>query len=298
MPIPPVIPIPDPRRILSMKILYGVAAVAAAAVLSVVGLGGPALAGPGASVIYSSLVASPLPGNLPSFGAEAYAFNEFGNEVTFAGTNRQLTNVVVTLSSWGCVAGHWYSGDCSTPAGATFSEPITLTIYNPPAADSARPGSVITAVTQNFAVPYRPSASPRCTDGRWWDASLKTCFNGAAVNVTFNLANVTAPDTVVYGIAYNTSHYGYDPITDSSSCPAGGCGYDSLNIAVSNEQTNVSAGTDRNPGTVWQYSSDASRYCDDGAAGFSIFRLDSPGDACRTPYIPAVQFKAGGGGHA
>ena len=257
------------------------------------------MAGPGASVIYSSLVASPLPGNLPSFGAEAYAFNEFGNEVTFAGTNRRLTNVVVTLSSWGCVTGHWYSSDCSTPAGATFSEPITLTIYNPPAANEV-PG-VIATVTQTFAVPYRPSASPRCTGvnaGKWWDSSLKTCFNGAAVNVTFNLANVTAPNTVVYGIAYNTSHFGFAPITDSSSCPAGGCGYDSLNIAVSNEPTNVSAGSDTVPGTLWQNSPDASRYCDKGVAGVGIFRLDSPGDDCWTPYIPAVQFKAGGGGHA
>jgi hypothetical protein len=284
-----------------MKIPYCIAAVAAAALLSVVGLGGPALAGPGASVIYSSLVASPLPGNLPSVGAEAYAFNEFGNEVTFAGTNRQLTNVVVTLSSWGCVTGHWYSGDCSTPAGATFSEPIRLTIYNPPADGKAVPGDVITTVTQTFAVPYRPSASPRCTGdnaGKWWDSSLKTCFNGAAVNVTFNLANVTAPDTVVYGITYNTSHFGYAPITDSSSCPAGGCGYDSLNIALSQDPTNVSAGKDTVPGTVWQNSANAGEYCDGGAAGTGTFRLDSPTSACWTPYVPAVQFKAGGGGHA
>jgi hypothetical protein len=55
--------------------------------------------GGGTSVIYSSLVSSPLHGNMPSVGAEAYAFNEFGNQVTFAGTNRQLTNVVVTMSS-------------------------------------------------------------------------------------------------------------------------------------------------------------------------------------------------------
>jgi hypothetical protein len=284
-----------------MKIPYCVAAIAAAALLSVVGLSGPALAGPGGSVIYSSLVASPLPGNLPSYGAEAYSFNEFGNEVTFAGTNRQLTNVTLTLSSWGCVAGHWYSGDCSTPSGATFSEPITLTIYNPPQAGSDVPGSMITRVTQTFAVPYRPSASPRCADanaGKWWDASLKTCFNGAAVNVTFNLANVTAPNTVVYGIAYNTSHHGYAPITDSSSCPAGGCGYDSLNIALSNEPTDVSAGTDTNPGTVWQNAPDASWYCDGNTADVGVFRLDSPGSACWTPYVPAVQFKAGGGGHA
>lgn len=43
----------------------------------------PAIAGAGSGggerAIYDSLV-SPLPGNLPSVGAEAYAFNELGNQ--------------------------------------------------------------------------------------------------------------------------------------------------------------------------------------------------------------------------
>jgi hypothetical protein len=250
------------------------------------------------SVVYSSLVARS--GNLPSFGAEAYAFNEFGNEVTLAGTNRQLTNAVVTLSSWGCVTGHWYSGDCDTPAGSTFSVPITLNIYNPA---GPVPGTRITTVTQTFAIPYRPSANTLCSSGRWYDNSLKTCFNGLAVNVTFNLANVTVPDSVVYGIVYNTTHYGPAPIGETASCytnlSGGGCGYDSLNIAVSNESsTNPSVGSDPNPGTLWQNSPYASRYCDGGgtiSVAYGFFRLDSPGVPCWAPYTPAVQFKAGGG---
>src|SRR2546421_3571285 len=80
-------------------------------------------------VIYDSTV-SPLPGNLPSVGAEAYAFNEFGDAVNFAGTARSPRSVTVTMSSWGCQAGHWYTADCVTTPGATFNIDITLNIYN------------------------------------------------------------------------------------------------------------------------------------------------------------------------
>src|SRR4051794_24553185 len=75
---------------------------------------------PGTSTIYSSLVSSPLHGNMPSVGGEAYAFSELGNAVTFTnGTHRSLSNIVVTMSSWGCQSGHWYSSDCVTTGGAT-----------------------------------------------------------------------------------------------------------------------------------------------------------------------------------
>jgi hypothetical protein len=45
---------------------------------------------------------------------------------------------------------------------------------------------------------------------------------------------VSLPDTVVYGIAYNTSHYGPNPIGEADACytSSGGCPYDSLNIGL------------------------------------------------------------------
>src|ERR1700730_18850623 len=79
-----------------------------------------ALAAPaarGSNVIYDSTV-TPRPGNLPSVGAEAYSFTEFGDGVSFAAGSRQLQRVTVTLSSWGCQEGHWCSSDCGTSAGA------------------------------------------------------------------------------------------------------------------------------------------------------------------------------------
>jgi hypothetical protein len=140
--------------------------------------------------------------------------------------------------------------------------------------------------------------------GEWYDRTLGSCFNGLATNITFNLTslNVSLPKSIVFGIAYNTSDYGYAPYGDSTAChsTAEGCPYDSLNIGLSQDPTNLSRGTDPNPGTVFQNSPLASEYCDSGAGGVDVFRLDSPGAPCwgvstsdEAPwYIPAVEFDA------
>lgn len=242
------------------------AAVTAALAMTAL-VAGVSIAAPGNSVIYSSLVSSPLHGNMPSFGAEAYAFNEFGNAVTFsASQNRSLSSAVVTMSSWGCQSGHWNTGNCLTTKGATFSTPITFSVYD---ADK----TLIASATQTFAIPYRPSASTKCGDGRWYDNALKSCFNGFATNITFSFSGQTLPNNVFFGIAYNTTHYGDSPIGESASCftSSGGCGYDSLNIAMSTE-SDISAGSDTNPGQIW-------------VDGVMTADYDPP-------LIPAVQIKA------
>jgi hypothetical protein len=168
-------------------------------------------------VIYDSTV-SPQPGNLPSEGAEAYAFNQFGDGISFAGTARRSKSVTVTMSSWACQSGNWYSGNCVTAPGATFSIPITLNIYN---AGSPTPGSLIATKTQTLSIPYRPSAdNTNCTGpnaGKWYHAASATCFNGLANNIAFDLTslNLVLPNSVVYGIVYNTTSYGPSPIGTS-----------------------------------------------------------------------------------
>lgn len=246
---------------------------AALVVAAITVIAGSAMAGGTpvkASVVYNSTVANGPPANIPSLGVEAYAFSEIGNAVTLAGSARHLTSVTVTLSSWACVSGSWFAGTCSTPAGSTFSQPITLNIY-----DSS--GTQIATSTQSFAVSYRPSASSKCTGsnaGKWYSSGTKTCFNGLADDVTFSFSGVTLPNSIQYGIAYNTSHYGYSPLGDTAACntTSAGCPYDSLNVALSNEATDVSAGTDTVPGT---------------------FLLDKVQSNAYSGYVPAVQFKAG-----
>jgi hypothetical protein len=259
---------------------------------------GPAVFAAGGHVIYDSTV-SPLPGNVPSVGAEAYSFTELGDEVTFADNMRTLKQVTVTLSSWGCQAGHWFNADCSTAPGATFSLPITFNVYSVGANNTA--GAVIASKTQSFDIPYRPSTdSANCTTGRWFDGA-QGCFNGLAVNVTFDFSSqrVALPGTVVYGIAYNTSHYGPSPIGNGAACysSSGGCPYDSLNIGLA---PSVVVGSKPFTNTVYQNAVFAADYCDNGAAGVGTMRLDSLSNACWSDpsqsFIPAVKFTASNAG--
>ena len=276
-----------------MKRLGFFAALVVAAISLV---GGSAMAAGGgtavkASVVYNSTIPNGPRSNLPSEGPEAYAFNEFGNEITLAGTARNLTSVTVTMSSWACFQGTWHAGNCSTPSGATFSQPLTLNIYEPSGPSDTL--TLVTSATQTFAVPYRPSASVKCTGadaGKWYQSSSKSCFNGLADNVTFSFSGVTLPDTVVYGIVYNTSHFGPVPQGEATACytTAAGCPYDSLNIALSTDG-DVSAGSSTS-GTLWQNSPYASQYCVGGSGVPGTFSADS---GCWAPYVPAVQFKAG-----
>ncbi len=246
------------------------------------------------SPLYNSAMTPASVGNLPSEGPEAYAFNEFGQQVTL--TDTHLGKVTVMLSTWGCQSGHWNTGDCATTPGSTFAETITFNIYNAPT-DGVHPGSLIASLTKPFNIPYRPSVNyTHCNAGngnagKWWDKAQATCFNGKAVNITFGFGRLHLPSTsVVFGIAYNTTDYGYNPIGQSAACftSAGGCGYDSLNIALSQNPGDVTAGSNSNPGTLFQNSAIGAEYCDGGTAGTGSFRLDSPGNACWGGYTPAV----------
>ncbi|HZT58337.1 MAG TPA: DUF11 domain-containing protein, partial [Pyrinomonadaceae bacterium] len=182
---------------------------------------------------------------------------------------------------------------CVTTPGATFSIPITLNIYN---AGDPTPGSLIATKTQTFSIPYRPSSdNTNCTGGRWYDGT--TCFNGLAHNITFDLTSlgVTLPNSVVFGVTYNTTNYGPNPIGTSAACfsGSGGCPYDSLNVALSPAAT---VGSKPFADTLYWNDAFASNYCDNGAAGVGLFRLDSPTNACwfntgpGDGLIPAVQF--------
>lgn len=209
-------------------------------------------------VIYDSTV-NPQPGNLPSLGAEATASGELGDAMTFAGTARTAKTVTVTMSSWACQA-----------------------------------GSLIATVTQNFAIPYRPSTDAiNCTGGRWYLATTGACFNGLASNIAFDLTslNLLLPNSVVLGVVYDTTSYGPNPIGTSAPCfsTAAGCPYDSLNIALAPA---VTVGVKPFPDTLYWNDAYAGNYCDGGLDGTGTFRLDSASGACWAGYVPAFQVQA------
>src|SRR6185295_7759537 len=117
--------------------------------------------------------------------------------------------------------------------------------------------------------------------GRWFDGT--TCFNGLANNITFNLSGLTVPDEVIFGVAYNTTHYGYTPLV-SAACNAasGGCGYDSLNVAVANS---ITVGSNPALNDAYQYTIFSS--CTNGP--IIPFGLDAD---CWTGFKPAIRFNA------
>ncbi|MGH9931595.1 MAG: hypothetical protein ACREA9_20500 [Pyrinomonadaceae bacterium] len=239
--------------------------------------------------IYNN-IPNPLPGNLDSWGFEATGTSEFGDRVMFAAaTGRKLTTVTVTMSSFSCQAGYWFSGDCATTPGATFSHPITLNIYNVVAGNQV--GTLIGSVTQTFAIPLRPSAdNVNCTGanaGKWFDASSNRCFNGKANNVTFNLSGLLVPNEVIFGVAYNTTNYGYAPIGMAAPCTtsAGGCGYDGLNVGVTDPAVDNTVGSNPAPDDAYQYTVYSS--CTNGA--IIPFGLDA---GCWTGFKPAIKFNA------
>lgn len=261
---------------------------------------GLALSASAQTVVYNNIPV-PQPGNVASEGFEADSDSEFGGIVQLASYQRQNPRVTVFLSSWGCQAGHWYSGDCVSSPGSTFSVPLTLNIYNVGAGNTV--GSLIATSTQTFNVPYRPSADAvHCTNpgtdsnggndvGKWYSASENTCYSGAASSVTFSaLSGVTLPDVVIVTVAFNTSHHGYQPVGESAPCysTSGGCGYDSLNVGLS---APPSVGSNPIPDEVfvnatWGHDPN-SAYCDNGTTG--VLRLSG---ACWEGYQPAIAIAA------
>ena len=247
-------------------------------------------------VIYDSTI-TPLPPHHSSEAFQANQTSEVGDEVTFAGSARTLQTVTVSMDSYACESGGiWNTLDCTTTPGTTFSVPITLHIYNIGANDSL--GSEITSMTDTFAIPYRPSASPeQCNAdnssvGYWYDSGTSSCWAGKAHNITFDFSgqSVNLPDSVIWGVSFNTSTYGENPLgTQACSSQPQGCPYDALNLDLN---PNVVVGSKPHPDTVWQNSITASQYCDNGDAGTGTFRLDSPTSACWEGQVPAAQFTA------
>jgi hypothetical protein len=230
-------------------------------------------------------IPSPQPGNVPSVAYEANSIAEWGGQIQPAGTARQNPTVTVLMSSWGCESGHWTSGDCLTSAGATFTEPITLNIYN--VASGGGVGSQIATTTQTFNIPYRPSASPACGDGRWYSTSDSSCYNGYATPISFAFTGVTLPNTVIVSVAYNTSHFGYAPYGETAcNSTSAGCGYDSLNVGTNPAPT---VGADPQPTDAYLYAVYGSVYCDGGTQGTGVFRLDA---GCWGGYQPAIRVTA------
>ena len=231
-----------------------------------------------------------VPGNVPSQPFQAQQVSEIGDRVVLAAGPRYLRSVTVLMSSWGCQTGTWNSGDCTTTVGATFNHDLTMTIYAPPSSGLGV-GAKLVTTTQNFAIPFRPSASTSCTGdnaGKWFDGT--TCSNGYATPVTFTFdGTVLLPSDLIWGISFNTSGYGATPMGFKTTCAqsTAGCGYDSLNVGLAGVLT---TGTDYDTNGAYLNTTSPASYCDGGAGGSATFRSDTlVGPDCWRGYLPMAR---------
>ncbi len=203
----------------------------------------------------------------PSYAFEGNFANEFGDEVTLeTGGGNKIQSMTVDFQSYGCSdSGRWYTADCQTIAGETFTIPggITAKIYDPTI--GLDPGDEIASATINPAIPFRPSAisDANCpnapggnpADSRFKDPVSGLCNYSLSVPLTFAFAGQTLPDTVVWTVQFNTTHGGYSPIGEGEACAAGGvapgCGYDSLNVGAKTYPGSEYAGSDVDEDTVY-----------------------------------------------
>jgi hypothetical protein len=242
-----------------------------------------------ATVVYNNLP-KPLPGNVQSVGFQATSASEFGGQIQTTGGGATNPTITVGMSSWSCQSGSATDGSCVSAAGSTYNEPITLNIYSVGAEDSV--GTKLVTVTQNFAIPYRPSANAtKCAgNGGWYKAG--GCFHGKLFKIKFaklgsKKAPVALPEKVIVSVAYNTFTHGYAPTGVEGP-------YDSLNVALTEplkegEEVLPSVGSDPAPADAYYNTTYGGFYCDGGAGGTGTFRLDA---GCWTGDQPLVEVKS------
>jgi hypothetical protein len=218
-----------------------------------------------AKVLYDNIPKT-LPANFASIGFEATSTAELGGEVELTKTSaKHAENLTVSavMSSWACESGSWSEDNCLTTPGASFDWPITVKLYSVGAL--GEPGALLGEQTQEFAIPYRPSASPQCKGelaGTWWSTQghgkhvTHACANGIASRITFAPVSIGAPvpKQVIVSLAYNTQTYG--------AHPTGLAGPEnSLNVALSESwEATLSKGVDPTEG-LYANSNWSEMYC-------------------------------------
>ncbi len=219
-------------------------------------------------VVYDALPSVSPERNYPSHAFAATSTSEFGDAVHLAGSNRKLSTVTLTMSTWAKYSEYssnpTYSGNESS-----WTLPATLNIYSNEFDGSGTPTTKLASVTKSISVPWRPEADPTCPDtgygaGFAWRNSEGVCYNGFAFNAEFDLgsSNVVVPDDIVVSLAFNTQTHGYAP----TGVPGP---YNSLNVAMPQGQT-VSAGSDNSTDVVLVNSTWSGAYGDGGSTG--VFR--------------------------
>ena len=210
---------------LTVALIAGASGLAAAYFTSTGNGTGSAQVGTESPVLINQIGGTPIYNS--RINAAAYQFSQcfycvgmtqLGNKITFAGdTGGPLNNVTVDMANFGTTAG---------PMNITFN------IY-------ASNGSTLLATDeQSFNIPAAPNGgygSTYCTTGA--GASDPYCGIGNfSITFDFSSQHITLPATIVYGLQYN----------DAQNAVNGG-----VNVQLANENSNISVGTDADPGNLF-----------------------------------------------
>ncbi len=182
-----------------------------------------------ADTIYTNIPVTLDPTGYYSQPYQADSLAEFGDRINFGGSARLLTSVTAWMDSY-AGASDWttYSGNTTVGGVAGYMYDFTFNIY---ASGSGNlPGALLGSVTQSQFVRYETGGAL-----------------GGLFAMTFDLSglSLTAPDSIVYGLAFNTQTYGASPT--GSSGP-----YNGLNFALSMEgAAGITTGSNANLGDVF-----------------------------------------------
>ncbi|HEY3674478.1 MAG TPA: hypothetical protein VGK84_00640 [Candidatus Tumulicola sp.] len=256
-----------------------------------------------ATVLYNSIISNKngkLADDISSLGFECCSTNEFGDALNLTANNARIQQVSFVLQSWACQIGSWNADNCLTNKGATFSEPITLKIYSvqPDTNGNPQANQVLVQDTKTFDVPYRPSADARCQGpnaGLFVGPVDKECDYGLSTKITFNVKvpKTFVPQQVIATLSYNTTHSGYQPYGENTTCyqSTGGCGYDSLNVSADGPGAQAT-GSVLDANGVQVYFTNPGFYCNGtGGNGSNALQDDTP---CWTPYHPWIKVSGSG----
>jgi hypothetical protein len=229
-------------------------------------------------VVYSSMP-SPLPPNVPSLGYESASTSEFGNAINLTtGSSRLLNTISVVMSNWARESTYE-----TVVMSAGYNHNLTLNLYNTVPASTAV-GSQFATLTVNAFIPWRPEASPACTVDNAY-LSGGNCCHGIASNVTFDFSSlaVILPDSLIFGLAYNTADYGASPIHATGP-------YNSLNFGT---YGGPAIGSNVYTDAAYLNSSSAAAYGNDPDQTTGSFRFNNPSGAdSPNGYSPGISIDA------
>jgi hypothetical protein len=226
-----------------------------------------------AETVYSTIPGA-LPPNLPSLGYQANQTAEFGDLINLdlSSGDTSLSTVTVAMSDWA------KKSDWPTTGTATgYNVDLTLNLYSVGAGNSV--GASLGSETVNAFIPWRPEANAPCGTG--YTGFDGNCYNGSLSTVTFDFVsdNITLPNQLIYGLAFNTTTWGANP----TGVPGP---YESLNFGLSTLPPTI--GSNPFPDTAYWNTETAGDYADGGAGGVGTFRQDT----AWAPYSGAIDFEA------